>query len=357
MKWKKEIYFVLVGFAELTGPAWAGEYRLKFVPHVNPKEMISGLKWDEDQNTIEPVLQMEQSKEDGSPQSASVRLGGSYSQSGGTLLLESVTPISIAADGKFTIEVTIDSKSREFMISEINSNGTIIKQQENLLFPEWEEFSEGLNKKLNLKNRRYSLSANLGFSYINYQESAISINLVELGLNTKLSGGYSIIPKKIEAEVISDFAFPAYALDSSLSTIFMEGEFRLNYQAPIHWLKCDYFVSIGDHFWKMFVAKNTYGINFLNGPRLRILSRSNQSIANTDHDFFAYLNFTLFLNETSSFNFSNFGIGGGGGYQITSIKSHPLALTFDLSQLRGVFSTGIDSFSLFSTSLGILIEL
>jgi len=31
--------------------ALAGEYRLKLVPNPNPKEVISGLKWDEGKST------------------------------------------------------------------------------------------------------------------------------------------------------------------------------------------------------------------------------------------------------------------------------------------------------------------
>jgi len=38
--------------------AWGDEYRLKLVPHPNPKEVIPNLKWDEGRDTQEPVLQV-----------------------------------------------------------------------------------------------------------------------------------------------------------------------------------------------------------------------------------------------------------------------------------------------------------
>jgi len=81
---------------------WGDEYRLKLVPHPNPKEVIPNLKWDEGRNTQEPVLQIREKEKEGFPYF--VKLQGKFQEKDRTLLYEN-QPIALGSEGKFTIEV------------------------------------------------------------------------------------------------------------------------------------------------------------------------------------------------------------------------------------------------------------
>src|SRR5689334_20352135 len=83
----------------LIAPAWADDFRLKFVPNPNPKEVISALKWDEGKDTQEPILQSRWQTRDKEKEGSThfVKLQGSFKQKDRTLLFEN-QPIPLNSD-------------------------------------------------------------------------------------------------------------------------------------------------------------------------------------------------------------------------------------------------------------------
>jgi len=178
------VALVLFSFATHTF-TWADDFRLKFIPRPNPKEVIEELKWDTGKDMQEPLLETKEQAKEGPLHF--VKLQGKFQEKDRTLLYQN-QPIAIGSDGTFTIEVGVDSEQNEFVISEVDESGKITNQISQILFPEWKAFLESQGKK---PEKKLSFQAGLGVAGVTYSQTGggttANHTFTELGLN--LHGG------------------------------------------------------------------------------------------------------------------------------------------------------------------------
>jgi hypothetical protein len=197
MNWLREIAAPLIFFAVTVSVsiteiplAWGKEYRLKLVPSPHLNEVVSDIKWDEGQETRQPVLQIRKNNEPEKKQSPQyVRLRGSFIKSNRTLIYE-YHPVTVGSDGKFTIEVGVNSERQEFIITEIDETGSVLIQKSELLFPEFSHFEESL--KVRPLKKKWSVTPGVGFTLSTYQQTGLT-SITETLLTLKVSGDYAFV--------------------------------------------------------------------------------------------------------------------------------------------------------------------
>jgi len=336
--WRRTLFVVIC----IASPALARaeEYRLKFVPNPDPKEVISDLQWDEGKDTQEPILQTREKEKEGL--TYFVKLQGRFLQKDRVLLFESQT-VALGSEGKFTINVGIDSERQEFTISEVKESGDIATQKSEILFPEWKGYLESQSKKPDPEpKKKLSFQAGLGVAAITYSQTGVGSSptgtFAELGLDLK--GGVRYQWKDYLAfSGKSSFTLLPIAIGPTGSTIrFLNLRAEVIYPFPfIHtpW-KLE---LLGNYsYLTAFPSPSKFGYAIVQGislyPKLeRELSGEKKLWASVRFTPISAGGITFLSPSSYEFNFQ-------AGYQGIKLKSHWIDLTLDVNLFSLQFSAG-----------------
>jgi hypothetical protein len=141
LKWTCRLLFLSdpLGFCQ--------EYRVKFKPNLG--HQISGLKWDDTQNTQEPLLQIRKSTQKNQSQYYVV-IHGKYTGNSHELLFTG-NKVSRKKDGSFDLEIEINGAQTNIQLISIDMTGSTENELDMILFPEWESFKKNRNESTKKK--------------------------------------------------------------------------------------------------------------------------------------------------------------------------------------------------------------
>jgi hypothetical protein len=188
-------FFFLIFGCLASNQAYAEDWHLKFDPDPNTQEIIPGLKWEEAQDTREPkVLMKDEDNEDAS--TAFVKLHGSFLNKEKDLLFQN-KKIELDADGKFNIDVNIESARQGFKLSAVNSAGFIEYKNFDLYFLDYQRFIDE-HDQTKKKEKKLKLFSGLSLGVMTYSQvdnSASTINnFNEFSFSLQTGFAYQFIP-------------------------------------------------------------------------------------------------------------------------------------------------------------------
>jgi hypothetical protein len=315
--------------------SFSEEFHLKFLP--SPTKKINGIFWNQDEETQEPVIQVREVDQEGSPYF--VRLRGKATTQNQELLFKA-EKLPLKDDGSFDLEVEIEGSETEFTFNAILLSGKLETESEKLLFPEWEDFKKSVTYEKKNLTFQAGLSVS-GTTYSQVDSSSGTINsFSQLGFNLEGQCHY---------ELNKFLAFRTQALVTALP-IGLGGSgntirsLNLNAQAIYtpKFIRSPWKLEIlGNYSYRTtfpsstsFGYFNTHGITLY--PRVeRMFSASKKA--------FLELKYLPFLNGNSSFGFlplGNYELSFKAGYQGFKIKSHAIEITFESSFFALTYAGG-----------------
>lgn len=316
---------IFLGILLCQHSVWAEDFYLKF--ERSKDKTIENLTWDESSSTQEPQVQMKMSPEQ--KPIYFVKLSGVYKNKAANVLYNN-QKIDFTPEGKFTIEVEVDSDQENFSLLAIDEAGDVQKEKNDLVFKDWAKFLADQNKK---PLKRITLIPGLGFSYINYSQTSVA-TISEIAVTPRFTGRFTL-NEKISFETNAYYQALLLSDSPSGSSVQMlefnvEGSYFIKKIVNERWqLK----ISAGYYYTTAFSNSASFGFNNVNGidlfPQLSHTLPKDQS-AWISFRYAPILNGLAFL----SLNNTEMTIGAGYSFTPTEKKKRVISATFDIELLQ-----------------------
>lgn len=341
---------LLILGAVLMGPssAWAGVGRVVQTPDQTQK--IPGLAWQSRSFVLV--------KDASGVEQLALSLEGIYHAPPGWALLWLDKGQRLPSEQVFTLTVPLVSDVTRVSIIAIGLKGEQISEKIFFRFPRssWAAAMNALRGDSIEEGgppKAYFLTAGLGPTFTTYHEDPFNLNVMQFGLTGKVTGGYRIIPNKLDiaANTFGTLVSAATIPSTTPFARFYGINARIGYVLPVKWWGADWTLLAGWYFWGMLVGDNSYGIASLNGPQLFFSMRLARPGRRT---LSGYLKYAPLSDGAPTFNLSTFELATGASFQLSRPgKPRPIALTCDVSYTVARDESAGNSLSLLSASLGV----
>ncbi len=203
--------------------------------------------------------------------------------------------------------------------------------------------------------KRWSLDAGLGLTYLSYDEPTQPVSISMISLTGKIGALYQLVPDKW------DLVMSAYSTlipipvardpKSTPASWFSGGNLRVGYRFPESTTLLHSRVRVygGWYAWTM-TGQSVYGVSLLSGPQFFMVL--DQPTWKNGNSSFTYLKYSPIAASISSLKLSNFELAIGGGYNF-KWRERPLIATLDIARIGAESSNGQNKFSMFSVSAGL----
>ncbi len=203
--------------------------------------------------------------------------------------------------------------------------------------------------------KRWSLDAGLGLTFLSYDEPTQPVSISMVSLTGKIGALYQLVPDKWDL-VMSVYStlvpiIVARDPDTTPASWFAGANLRVGYRFPetTQILHSRLRVYGGWYGWTM-TGQSVYGVSLLSGPQFfMVLDQPNWKNGNSS---FTYLKYAPIAASLSTISLSNFEIAIGGGYNF-KWRERPLTATLDIARIGA--QDGQNKFSMFSVSAGLAI--
>jgi hypothetical protein len=252
-----------------------------------------------------------------------------YPAPGWTLILQGRHMPRIVRDA-FRYDLPLEARATRLSVLAVGPLGEVTREHVVVVVPEgqWKR----LREKPGVGPRRFSASANAGFTYAAYREEPLGVDLKQVGLTVKVNAGYKLIPRLLD--VAGNAFLTALPLTHSPSSItatrFYGINARLGYRVPFSGT-VEWNVLLGWYFWGMVVPDRSYGISDLTGPQI-FITVGFPSRGGTG-SVVAYGKLAPLADRPRAISLAHRELAFGGSVQLTRAGAPRLwALTLDISQ-------------------------
>lgn len=215
-------------------------------------------------------------------------------------------------------------------------------------------WNQHLESKSNNNPKRFGLSANVGFTYLSYQEEVDHLHLTEVTLTAKANAHYVLLPNQftLSASIFANLVPLYFSSDTTTDRArFFGFSGRIGYQLPIHTPGVTWSLIAGWYTWGMMVPNDAYGVKQLGGPMVMLHAKFPTWFKRPSS---AYLKYAPISAEPGQFSLQYRELAFGFAHQLTSLSaSRDWTLTLDIAQTKAASVEAGNSLNLLSVSLGI----
>ncbi len=268
-----------------------------------------------------------------------VTINGSFSQEDWSLI-SGKTKLKTNKEGKFKMRLKLTGPQKTVVLAAVAPDGTVKTEAIKIYYPDWKQ------KRV----PRWSLSAGMGVSYLNYSETGTSdirsTNLTEIGLTGKISYQYRIAPPlwDLGLSMFGTLFAPIASINQedadpsqSGSVRFLGINARIGYVVPAVKEPWRVILMGGFYYTSMYPsvngALNQFGFKNMMGPQFFPVIR--RALENGD-SVSAYLKYSPVSSGGIALN--NFGssreIAIGSTYSLKLNNGHYLPISLDISNLK-----------------------